>query len=138
MAEIDKTSTFPGMHREFVLDRFGGEEQQILRKLLNEWYLTNSGSHIRLAASEYDYFLMKPTQLFSEMFNIEREVIVVFSPYPRFEPRTLDAFDAAQDRLSDLRAETVCRVLIAKDLSVETKIEALLKTDPEQPIVIPF
>lgn len=135
-SEIKKT--YPGMHIKFEMRRFGFEEQRILDKLKREWYLTNSGVKITLAASGYDFFLMKPTPIFSEMFNIEREVICVFSPYPSFEPRTLDAFDAAQRRLSDLRFESVCRVLISKDNDVEKKIDSLLKTDPEQPIVVPF
>lgn len=138
MSQIDKSKTNPGMHRQFELQRFGPEEQVILKKLAREWYLTNSGSHIRLAASEYDYFLIKPTEIFSEMFNIDREIIVVFSSYPRFEPRTLDVFEKAQESLPELRAESVCRVLISKDSNVEAIIESLLKTDPEQPIVIPF
>ena len=36
------------------------------------------------------------------------------------------------------RIESVCRVLISKDPDVETKVPELLKSDPEQPIVIPF
>ena len=60
-------------------------------------------------------------------------------PHPRtFEPRTLDAFDAAQRQLSDLRVESVCRVLISDDPDAERKVTDLLKTDPEQPVVIPF
>lgn len=138
MADVPVDKVTPGMHKQFVVERFTEPEQRILHKLAHEWYLTNSGQHIRLAASSYDYFLMKPTLAFAEMFNLERELIVVFSPYETFEPRTLDAFDQAERQLSDLRTETVCKVLISKDPLVESKIEALLKTDPEQPIVIPF
>ena len=76
--------------------------------------------------------------MFAEMFNIERELIVVLSPYRTFEPRTLDVFDAAQRQLSDLRVESVCRVLISDDPDAERKVTDLLKTDPEQPVVIPF
>jgi AAA-like domain len=138
MAELDKTKTNPGFHRQFVLRKFTPEEQLILKRLSAEWYLTNSGTTLRLGNSEFRYFLMKPTEIFSEMFNIERELIVVFSPYPNFEPRSLDAFDLAQSQLSDLRVESVCRVLISQDTMVENKIDSLLKVDPEQAIVIPF
>lgn len=127
----------PGIHPKFAAEHFSTEESVILRKLSHEWLIT-SGAPVQLASSRYVSFLMKPTNVFSEMFNIDREVIAVFSPYPRFEPRTLDAFDSAQRKLSELRIESVCRVLISKDPEVETKIESLLKTDPEQPIVIPF
>jgi hypothetical protein len=68
---------------------------------------------------------MKPTPIFSEMFNIEREVIVVLSPYPSFEPRSLDVFDVVQRQLSDLRVESVCRVLISDDPQTERKVARL-------------
>ena len=136
MTEIDRTN--PGIHRSFQIARFGDREQKLIKRLANQWYLTSSGAHIRLAASRYDYFLMKPTPMFTEMFNIERELIVVLSPYKTFEPRTLDVFDAAQRELSDLRVESVCRVLISDDPDAERKVNDLLKTDPEQPVVIPF
>ena len=136
MTEIDRTS--PGIHGSFQITRFGDREQKLIKRLANQWYLTSSGAHIRLAASRYDYFLMKPTPMFTEMFNIERELIVALSPYKTFEPRTLDVFDAAQRELSDLRVESVCRVLISDDPDAERKVNDLLKTDPEQPVVIPF
>lgn len=138
MTEIDRSITNPGIHRSFQMTRFGAREQELIRRLAGQWYLTSSGAHIQLAASRYDYFLMKPTPMFAEMFNIERELIVALSPYTTFEPRTLDVFDAAQRQLSDLRVESVCRVLISDDPDAERKVTDLLKTDPEQPVVIPF
>lgn len=134
---IEKNKTRPGMHPQFILGQFGKEEQKILLRLSSEFFLT-SGGKISLLKSKYNYFLMKPTSIFSEMFNIERELLCVFSAYENFEPRTLDAFHIAQNQLADLRVETVCRVLISNDPLIEKKIESLLKTDPEQPIVIPF
>ena len=138
MTGTDRPATYPGIHKSFQMTRFGQREQDLIKRLARQWYLTSSGAHIRLAASQYDYFLMKPTPMFAEMFNIERELIVVLSPYTTFEPRTLDVFDAAQRQLSDLRAESVCRVLISDDPDAERKVTDLLKTDPEQPVVIPF
>lgn len=138
MVVKDKTKTNPGMHKQFRLEGFSDEEKSILRKLSGEWYLTNSGRELKLATSKYNFFLMKPTQIFEEMFNINREVLCVFSNYERFEPRTLDAFDAAQQFLSEYRIESICKVLISKDESTEGHIESFLKLDPEQPIVVPF
>ena len=119
MTEIERTTTTPGIHGAFQMSRFGDRERELIERLAHQWYLTSSGADIRLAASRYDFFLMKPTPMFTEMFNIERELIVVLSPYETFEPRTLDAFDAAQRKLSDLRVESVCRVLISDDPDVE-------------------
>ena len=130
--------TTPGIHPNFLMERFSPEEKSILKKLSREWFLTSSGREITLVTSSYNYFLMKPTTNFGEMFNIEREVVCVFSPYPNFEPRTLDVFDKAQEYLTDLRAEAICKVLISADPNVEQRIDSLLKSDPEQPIVVPF
>lgn len=132
-----KNKTRPGMHPQFILGQFDREEQRILTRLSSEFFLTTGGS-INLLKSSYNYFLLKPTALFTEMFNIEREILCVFSAYESFEPRTLDAFHIAQNELADLRVETVCRILISNDPAIENKIESLLKTDPEQPVVIPF
>jgi hypothetical protein len=137
MTPSEHNKTTPGIHPNFLMDTHEPIEQEILRKLSGEFFLTGGGN-INLLRSQYNYFLMKPTSIFTEMFNIERELLCVFSSYDNFEPRTLDAFHIAQNELADLRVETVCRILISNDLSIETKIEALLKTDPEQPIVIPF
>lgn len=137
--DLDYTKTNPGFHKQFHIDRFPSREKSILHKLKAWWYLTNSGQDVVLGANaRMSYFLMRPVTSFAEMFNLDREIICVFSPYPNFEPRTLDAFDAAQRKFEGLRTETVCRVLISDDPKVEEKIDNLLKNDPEQPIVIPF
>lgn len=137
MAEACSSTVRPGIHPEFAFEHFGAVETQIIRKLANEWLVTR-GSKVTLARSSYPAFLMKPTELYRQMFNIDREIVGVFSPYPSFEPRTLDAFSRMEDGLSGLRVEPVCRILVSNDPEVEAKTEALLKTDPEQPIVIPF
>ncbi len=132
-----ENKTRPGLHPSFIMRQFGSEEQKIVGRLSTEFFVT-TGGEINLLKSQYNYILIKPTAIFSEMFNIDRELLCIFSPYEYFEPRTLDAFQIAQKDLADLRVESVCRILISKDPNITTKIESLLKTDPEQPIVIPF
>ncbi len=136
---IDRSVTNPGFHKKFAKSRFPEREQQILTKISREWYLTNSGGTLRIANSTYEYFMMKPTPNFTEMFNLDREIMCVFSNYSTFEPRTLDAFDVAQKSLSSqLRTESICRVLISKDPQIESLLESIIKSNPEQPIVVPF
>lgn len=126
------------VHPHFEFSHFKAQEQQILKKMATQWFLTYSGKPFSLLKNEYRYFLMKPSQSLSEMFNLERELLVVFSDNPYFISRDLDPFDFARKKLTELRVETVCCVLISGDKFIESKIEALLKSDPEQPIVIPF
>lgn len=135
---IDKSVTNPGFHKQFIRSRFKDDERRILQSLSRDWYMTSSGECIRAAQSEYEYFLMKPTRRTAEMFNLEREIICVFSDYPNFEPRSLDIFDKAIDRLPKMRTETVCQILISRAKDVEEKVDRLLKADPEHPIVVPL
>ncbi|HTB21477.1 MAG TPA: AAA-like domain-containing protein [bacterium] len=136
--ETDKTKINPGIHKDFRMERFGSNEQRIISKMKNEWYVTSSGEHVQMARSEYDFFLVKPTAAISEMFNLEREIVVVFSPYNKFEPRSLDVFERARQRFEAMRIETVCYIIISLDPLVETAADNLLKSQPEHPIVIPF
>lgn len=135
---MSESKTTPGIHPKFLIERFSETEKKILKKLSKEWFLTSSGCEITLVSSTYNYFLMKPNSTFSEMFNIEREIVCVLSPYKNFEPRALDVFTKAQEGIPDLRTETICKILISADPNVEQRIESLLKSDPEQPIVVPF
>ena len=135
---IQKNITNPGFHKQFLKNRFKNDELQILNALSKTWYMTSSGEKIYAAQSQYDYFLMKPTPRTSEMFNLERELICVFSDYPNFEPRSLDIFDKAISRIPKMRSESICQVLISRAKDVEEKVERLLKSDPEHPIVIPL
>lgn len=135
---IDKKTVNPGYHKQFVRGRFKDDERRILEALSKSWYLTSSGERIYAAQSEYDYFLMKPTARTAEMFNIERELICVFSDYSNFEPRSLDIFDKVVSRIPKMRSESVCQVLISRARDVEDKVDRLLKSDPEHPIVIPL
>ena len=68
---MTKKNVRPGFHPKFNHTRYANDEQEIIYNLSREWYVTSSGNTIRLAASKYNYFLMKPTNIFSEMFNIE-------------------------------------------------------------------
>lgn len=134
---LDKSITNPGIHKQFEMSRFSSEERRILTNLSKEWYLTNSGQEVRVAQSVYSYFLMKPSKKTSEMFNIEREIICVFSSYENFEPRCFDIFETVYEQLPKMRTETVCSILISRAEVVEEKVEALLKSDPEHSIIVP-
>jgi len=102
MTVTAKNKTKPGLHPQFILGQYEPEEQKILGRLSGEFFVTSGGS-INLLKSSYNYCLLKPTAVFTEMFNIEREILCVFSSYNTFEPRTLDAFSIAQSELAELR-----------------------------------
>lgn len=129
----------PGINPQMIDSHFTPYEKSIIQKLSKEWYVTSGGGIIELGnKSKYKYFLVKPTNAFQELFNIEREIIVVFSDYENFEPRTLDAFDRAASMIQELRAEKICSILISNDARVEIKVKELIKSDPEYQVIVPF
>ncbi|WP_293880605.1 hypothetical protein [Sphingobacterium sp. UBA1498] len=132
-------SITPGLNSSMNLAIFTSEEKEIIRSLGKEWYITNAGGRLTIGnRSYYKYFLMKPTSAYQELFNIEREIVVVFSDYENFEPRSLDAFDSAINVNNELRIERACGILISRDRKIETKITRLLKSDPEHQAIVPF
>jgi len=129
----------PGINSNTNLDHFSEEERSVIKKFSSEWYVSHGGGIIKLGAtSSYKYFLLKPVSNYQELFNIEREIIVVFSNYTNFQPRTLDSFDAVINKYQELRIERVCSILISKDEKIADKIKTLLKGDSEYQIIIPF
>jgi len=132
------SSVSPGIHTSFDFSDFSEEERKIIERMSKDWYVTRSGSEIPLGASRYRYILLKPTDMFQQMFNLDREIVAVFSSYDQFEPRTLDAFSAAMSNHQKLRIERICSVLISRDEGVESKLRELLRNDQEAQVVVPF
>jgi hypothetical protein len=129
----------PGINSNVRLNHFDAQEKEIIRKISGEWYVTNGGSEFILGSkSKYRHFLIKPTNIYREMFNLEREIVVIFSPYPIFEPRTLDAIDFATRQHQTLRIERICSIVISQDDRIEFKLQNLLKNDGESQVVIPY
>lgn len=133
-----KSDIKPGIHREFDLSRFKENERIILNNLAKFCYLSYSGTEIKIGKSSYNYILLKPIDKFAEMFNINREIICLFSAYANFEPRTLETYDKIISDLAKFRVENICFILISKDINIDEKINNLIESEPEHPIVIPF
>lgn len=135
-----KKTVNPGMHLDTNLSHFSGEEKEIIQKYFaTEFYVSNSGKAVVLGKdSTYKYFLMKFTDVYVEQFNIEREIVVLFSDYPEFQPRTLDAFDYIYKLHQELRIEKICAFLLSKDQNIEEKIRNLLSNSTESQVIVPF
>lgn len=139
ISKQEPVRSFPGINKHMVRSHFTDEENTIIDTLGKIFYITNGGNPIRIGSgSEYRYVLAKPTSIFEEQFNLKREIIILFSPYEFFEPRTLDAFDTIINMLQKLRIERICSVVISKDISIEKRLNDILKNEMEMQIVIPF
>ena len=129
----------PGINSNVRMDTFNADEQEIIKRLSKTFYITNAGNEFTLGNSVYRYCLAKPTEYFENMFHLNRELIVVFSDYVEFEPRSLDAAALVQKLVgSKLRLERGCHILISGDADIESKIAALFKDTNLNSIIIPF
>lgn len=136
---VYESDTNPGINELFKFDGFNDDEIKIINKLKETFYVTNGGSIINLGQSNYRYCLVKPTNVFSLTFNIKRELIVIFSDYVSFEPRSLDvAATVAKQIPSKLRIDRGCQILISSDERIEEKLSDILKDTNLNSIVIPF
>lgn len=129
----------PGVNPRLVMGHFTDDEKRIIWNLGREWYVTHGGREITLGkTSTYRYMLIRPVNVYTEMFNLGQEIIVLFSPYETFETRSLDAIDYAIKQYQPLRVDRICSVLVSKDKSIESTLVNILKSDPESQIVVPF
>ncbi len=129
----------PGINPNVDLSKFNDDERNIIITLGDALYITNGGKELTVAGSTYRYILAKPTRDFTVMFNMTREIPIIFSDYISFEPRSLDvAAVAAKTVQSKLRLDRSCQILISNDSCVEMKMLELLKDSNLNSIVIPF
>lgn len=132
-------TTTPGIHKDFSFIQFDADERRIIDRISKEWYVTNSGQPLQFTqASSYKFILLKPTDHIQHAFNLERELVCVFSAYDDIHPRTLDAIAKAQGLFPNLRVDRICSLVVSKDPDAVTKIKALLQSDSEAQVVIPF
>lgn len=115
---------------------FSEREQEIIKYWSNEFYITHSGE-VRLARSRYKYFLVKPNDSYSETLGLSREILVVFSNYKEFEPRTLDAAEKIYKNFQEQRCEKICYILISDDKNISDALKKTLN-NAETQIIVPF
>jgi len=132
----------PGIHRnitdDVIYNTFTLDEIEIINKIAGEWYITKTGK-IRLTdRSKYSYILIKPTPVYIDMFNLEKELGVVFSNYSNLDIRTFDCFDKLIESHATWRVEKICGVLISKDENADEIVSNYIKSDPEERILISF
>lgn len=138
MNVISPDNSFPGLRKGIKLEHFTDNERKIIERMGKEFYVTNGGGEISIAKSKYRYLLVKPVGVYQELFNARREIIVVFSPYDQYEPRTLDAIDNIAKKYQRFRLDRICTIVISGDEDIEDKLKDDLKRDTEIQIVIPF
>jgi len=119
-------------------NRFQPATWEVIEIFSKHWYITEGDASIQISKSYYDTIFLKPTNEIIEKFNIEREVIVIFSNYQTFEPRSFDALDKVRAIYQKLRFEEICSIMISNDNNIESRVNDFLKSKQESQIIIPF
>ncbi|GAB6264497.1 AAA-like domain-containing protein [Photobacterium sp. R1] len=131
--------TYPGIHPSFKDSHFSEDEKKVIQTLSKEFFITNGGEEINLGYnSVYKYIVLNPTEVYADMFNLDREIVVVFSNYESIQARTLDVFEYISKKHSSLRIEKICNILVSADANVEESLQILIKNEPETQVIIPF
>ncbi len=136
---IKKNEVFPGIHptaKQNIDGSYSEAEQKIVRRWSDQFYITSAGKR-QMGASEYKFFIVKPTHSIEEALGISKEIVVIVSPYEAFEARTLEAYDDITSELVVQRYEKMCYVLISHDKNISTKLQTFLSNQENQ-IVVPF
>lgn len=129
----------PGINPNARLNHFNDDEKKIIQFLSKVFYVTSGGEEFTIGDSTYRYCLIKPTEFFNRTFQLTRELVVIFSDYVSFEPRSLDAAAYVYKRNpSILRLDRGCHVIVCHDDKIEEKLVALLKDSNLNQIVVPF
>lgn len=130
----------PGRHPKFDITLFEPAEQRVLRRMEMLFHLTRHGEiTIGNQKSKYRYALVKPCGNMRGILHTDREVLVVFSSYNEFQPRSIDAFDhIISESSEEFRVEKVARILISGDPKIGKKLRSLFESKPDAPIVVPY
>ncbi len=134
------TDIQPGRHPNFEFTKFEPLEQRVLRRMEQVFHLTRHGDiTIGKQKSNYRYALVKPCGKMRGILHTDREILVVFSSYEDFQPRSIDAFDYILEKSSeDFRIEKVARILVSGDRNIARKLKVLFESRPDAPVIIPY
>lgn len=125
-----------GIRRDLSFSEVSEKEEEILRKLSQVWFLSFV-RHDIFKYSEYSYAFVKPTKMLAERFNLSREILIVFSSYRPFQPRSLDFVDKTIEVFRN-RLDKLCVILISNDEKIKTHINRITIEDKESRVLIPF
>lgn len=126
----------PGIKHGLYYDNFGSWEKSIVKPLSEILYLTFA-KKAQFKNSNYCFLFAKPAKEFTELFQHNREVLILFSDYEKFDGRIFDFVDKTITEFSN-RLDKLCLILISKDENIKDKIETFRIQQPESRLVVPF
>lgn len=114
------------------------EHRDFLIPFLNGFFVT-WGRRRREYNTELFVYFLSPEDHFKESYGFENEVLLVYAPYDRMEPRT---FQAVEQILATSpakgRVETLSYFLVTDAEDIEEWMESYISSRQESRVVIPF
>jgi len=141
MKKTNKEIFYPGFAnyiKESHKNKLNSLERRLLDKISKEWYVTRIDLKQLSRTSIYKYIFLRPCEQYVELFNLEKEVVLIFNDYNTFSPRSLDAFDIIYKESEKLRLEKACSILVSRDQNIENKLREIIELDPELQVIIPL
>jgi hypothetical protein len=118
------------------LEKIDPNEAGIIRHFAQEWYISHAGVQ-SFRGNSYVYAFIKPSSIFTNTFQLEREVLLFFNPKSVFDPQSLDFVDYMISKNPN-RLDRLCSVLVSRDNDITGKISKRGVDDPESRIIVPF
>jgi hypothetical protein len=133
-------STYPGINDivKQKKDAFQPITWRVIEFFGEIWYITKPLPNLYSSGSAFDAIFVKPTEDFSNIFNIDKELIVLFSTYPKWFPKTLDAFESIKMNDRANRFENICNIVVSNCDNIDDEIKDYLKQNKESQIIVPF
>lgn len=123
--------------REQYLDKYP-EEENLLKPFLD-------GFHITWAKKSKNYntelttFFLSPEQHYKEAYGFENEILLVYAPYDRMEPRTLQAVEQILSMSpAKGRVETLNYFIISQANDVREWLDSYNSSRQESRIIVAF
>jgi len=114
----------PGIHPELDFRSFGSKEEALIRDFSKVWFITFIKTG-KFKDGNFTFAFGKPSNELTERFHIEREVLILISPYRNFEARVLDFVDKTIFEFQN-RLDKLLILLVSADEQIEEKITNII------------
>ncbi|MBS4022542.1 MAG: AAA family ATPase [Dethiobacter sp.] len=126
----------PGIHSNLSFSVIDEEEGAII-KLFSKLWLVTFFRKTTFKNSNYTVAFGKPSSELKKIFHFEREVLILFNPYLKYDTRCLDFVDKIMSDFHN-RLDKLCIIIVSKDLQINSQIQRMALQEPESRIIIPF
>ena len=110
------------------------EEREIVRPFLSCFDVTRAFRR-QDGRGEVAAYYLAPERFISELLGVDREILLVYSPYEKFQARTVQLHDTilAEDRV---RLDPVGSIIVSDSPNVRNELHDIVGSEPERPPIL--